>query len=471
MDDLLNRLTTLLGPAGLLTAPSDIAPFCTDWRGLMHGAARAILRPASTDQVAQCVALCAEHGAKMVPQGGNTSMVAGATPSADGSAFILTLSRLNQVRAIDTTDLTMTIEAGVTLQAAQIAADDAGALLPLSISAEGSAQIGGVLATNAGGNNTLRYGNARDLVLGLEVVLADGRIWHGLRSLRKDNTGYCLRQLFVGSEGTLGIITAAVLKLSPRPRDRQAAFCAVPSVDAALALFARFRAEDASALQAFEYIAAPTLDLVVKHIPGITPPTSRAPHYVLIDLATTNKHGNLRAMLEDTLATALNDGLITDAALADSAAHRAAFWKLRENCAEGQKQEGASVKNDVSVPVSTIPTLLAQAETALQHLIPGCRMVAFGHIGDGNIHLNVQQPANITAGEFLSQAHDIMDCVNAIVQSLHGSFSAEHGIGKLKPYLMTNWRGGPELDMMHAIKSALDPACTLNPGTLLPPRP
>jgi len=466
---LLDRLFAVLGRRGLLTDPADTAPFAEDWRRLYQGRTPAVLRPADTAQVAEVVRLCAEARVGLVPQGGNTSMVGGAVPAEDGSQLVLSLARLNRVRAIDATDMTMTVEAGVTLKAAQTAAAEAGCLLPLSIGSEGSAQIGGVLSTNAGGNNTVRYGNARDLVLGLEVVLADGQVWNGLRRLRKDNTGYCLRQLFVGAEGTLGVITAAVLKLVPRPREIEVALCAVASPQAALDLFARFQQHDAAAVQAFEYMGGEGMGLVLKHIPGaLLPLSAPAAHYVLVELATPRPQAGLRATLEDVLETALEDGLVADAAIAESAAQRAALWRLREEHSEAQKREGASVKNDVSVPVSKVPELLQRGRAACEVLIPGSRVVAFGHMGDGNIHFNLEQPEGADPAAFLAQDHAIMDAVNAVVRDLNGSFSAEHGIGRLKPYMMADWRGGAELDAMRRIKQALDPLGILNPGKVLP---
>jgi FAD/FMN-containing dehydrogenase len=469
IDHLLTAIRAVVGDRGLLTDPGDTAAYSEDWRKLYQGRTPAVVRPATTQETAAVVRLCADAGVPIVPQGGNTSMVGGAVPAADGSELVLSTARLNRVRAIDPVDLTMTIEAGVTLKAAQNAAAEAGCLLPLSISSEGSAQIGGVLAVNAGGNNTVRYGNARDLVLGLEVVLADGMIWNGLRRLRKDNTGYCLRQLFVGSEGTLGIITAAVLKLAPRPRETAVAFCAVASPEDALELFARFQAHDAAAINAFELMSGLGTAFVLKHIEGATLPLSApAPFYVLVELATPRPDADLRDALERVLEGALGDGVIADAAVAESDAQRAAIWRLREEHSEAQKREGASVKNDVSVPVSKVPEFIRQATEACVRLIPGIRAVPFGHMGDGNIHFNLEQPEGGDAAWFLRQDHVIMDTVNEVVRAFDGSFSAEHGIGKLKPYMMPDWRGGAELAMMRRIKAAMDPQGILNPGKLLP---
>jgi FAD/FMN-containing dehydrogenase len=466
---LLADLRGIVGGPGLLTDPADTAPFAEDWRRLYRGRTPAVVRPASTAELAEVVRRCAAAGVAVVPQGGNTSMVGGAVPDADGSEIVIALSRMARVRAVDAVDLTMTVEAGATLKAAQDAAAGAGCLLPLSISAEGTAQIGGVLATNAGGNNTVRYGNARDLVLGLEVVLADGQVWNGLRRLRKDNTGYCLRQLFVGSEGTLGIIAAAVLKLAPRPREVEVALCAVPSPEAALALFIRLQRADPASVQAFEYMAGTGMGFVLRHIPGaVLPLAEPSPHYALVELATPRDGAGLRGLLEAALEAALDAGDVTDAVIAESGAQRAAIWKLREEHAEAQKREGASVKNDVSVPVSRVPELIRRASAACAALMPGIRVVPFGHMGDGNIHFNLEQPADMDPAAFLARDHDIMDAVGEVVRALDGSFSAEHGVGKLKPYMMPLWRGGAELDAMRRIKAALDPRGLLNPGKVLP---
>jgi len=467
---LLVALERLLGRSGILTEPADTAPFATDWRGLYHGRTRAVLRPATTAEVAECVRLAAAARVPLVPQGGNTSMVGGAVPHEDGSELVISLSRLARVRALDPLDLTLCIEAGATLKAAQEAAAAAGLWLPLSIASEGTAEIGGVLATNAGGNNTLRFGNARERVLGLEVVLADGSIWNGLRRLRKDNTGYCLRQLFVGSEGTLGIITAAVLRLEPAPADRAVAFVGLASPEAALALLARLQRADAAELVAFEYMSALGLELVLAYIPGTRLPLARpAAHYALIELASARPAAGLAEALEAVLAAASEAGEIADAALAQSDAQRAALWKLREEHSEAQKFAGASVKNDVSVPVPAIPELLARAAAAADEIVKGVRVVPFGHLGDGNIHLNLLQPEGADPAGFLAKNEALTDVVNGVVLSLGGSFSAEHGIGRLKPAMLARWRGQTELSLMRRIKTALDPAGLLNPGKLLPP--
>lgn len=466
-DALQIALQGIVGSRGLLLGPDALA-YCTDWRGLYHGQTRAVVRPSDTGEVADVIRLCAERGVAVVPQGGNTSMVGGATPSADGSQIVLSLSRMTRIRALDPLDMTMTVEAGLPWKAAQDAAAAQGCLLPLSISSEGTAQVGGILSANAGGNTTIRYGNARELVLGLEVVLPDGQIWHGLRALRKDNTGYHLRGLFVGAEGTLGVITAAVLKLVPALRQRVTALCTVPDAAAATALFRAFQAADQGAVQAFEYMSGAGMDLVLRHIPGSTLPTAPAAHYALIELGSPRLAAGLRDMLEAVLEQALTDGLVLDAALAESEAQRAALWRLREEHAEAQKREGANVKNDVSVSPSQIPALIEQATAACHALIPGIRAAPFGHLGDGNIHFNLLAPPDMPGPAFLARAHDIMVCVNEVVRSLGGSFSAEHGVGRLKTDMMPGWRGGAELDAMRRIKAALDPLNIMNPGKVLP---
>ncbi len=465
----LAALADLLGPRGLITAPADIAPYAEDWRRLYRGRPHAVLRPANTAELAAAVGICAGAGLGIVPQGGNTSMVGGATPSASGGEVVLALSRLNRVRAIDPVDLTLTIEAGATVKAAQDAAAAAGCQLPLSIASEGSATIGGVLSTNAGGNMTLRYGNARDLVLGLEVVLADGRVWEGLRRLRKDNTGYCLRQIFLGAEGTLGIITAAVLKLVPAPRQRVVAFAALPSAEAALSLLTRCQRHDQAALVAFEYMGGHGMELVLQHIPDTQLPlAAAAEHYALVEFASSRAEAGFTEDVEEMIAQAMAAGEVRDATLAASEAQARAIWRLREEHAEAQKRAGASIKNDVSVPVSLVPEFLRAAPAACRALMPGIRVVAFGHLGDGNIHFNLRPPETMAEADFLAQDHAVMDAVLGVVRRLGGSFSAEHGVGRLKTYLMPDWRGGVELDLMRALKTAFDPHGLLNAGKIFP---
>jgi FAD/FMN-containing dehydrogenase len=454
----LERLCGIVGDGQVLRG-ADAAPFCTDWRGLFSGKALAVVRPADAAQVAACVAACASAGVGVVAQGGNTGLCGGATPH-DGEV-VLSLGRLNRVRDVDATDLVMEVEAGVTLQAARLAAAEAGLELPLGIASEGSAQIGGVLATNAGGTATLRHGTARDLALGLEVVLADGRIWNGLRRLRKDNTGYALTKLFVGSEGTLGIITAACLRLVPAARTREVAFAAVASPDAALGLLGKLRRADEAALAAFEYISGAALRLGLAQIEGVSDPLAApAAHYVLVEVSSPRQEAPLRAELEAVLAEALEAGLVEDAVLAASEAQRAGLWRLRETLTEAQQRAGATVKNDISVPIARLPAFLREAGAVCAALAPGAVVAPFGHFGDGNIHFNLMV-------RDASQAEALMHAVGEVARGLGGSFSAEHGVGQLKRELLAEWRGGVELDLFRAIKGALDPFGVLNPTKLL----
>lgn len=463
-------LAPIVGPKNCLIEDADIAPYAVDWRGTYRGTPRAVLRPGSVEEVAASVRACAAAGLAIVPAGGRTGLCGGAVVQDNGPpAVVMSLERLNRIRDVDAKDFSLVAEAGCIIQNVQEAAAAAGRLFPLSWGAQGSAMVGGALSTNAGGIRTIRWGNARDLVLGLEVVLPDGSIWHGLRRLRKDNTGYALRHVFVGAEGTLGIITAAVLKLFARPRTNEVIFVAVRDAAAALGLFRRFRENDESAIRAFEYMSGDGVDLTVQLIPGVTLPLAeRAQHYALIDLASTRPDADLRGLAEQVLAPAMESGEVLDAVLAESEAQRAALWRIREEHTEAQRKAGASVKNDVSVPVSRVPELIERASEACRRLIPGIRPMPFGHMGDGNIHVNLVQPEGADPAAFLARSHDIMDCVNEVVRELDGSFSAEHGIGQLKTDMMEEWRGGAELAVMRQIKAALDPKGLMNPGKVLP---
>ncbi len=470
--ELRSALISIVGEQNCLFDPQEIAPYCEDWRQLYRGSTPAVVRPASAVEIASVVRLCAERHIAIVPQGGNTGLVNGATPSPKGDEIVLSLTRMNKVRDLDSANLTITLDAGITLKAAQEAALAADCLLPLSMGSEGSAQIGGALSTNAGGIYTVRYGNARDLVLGLEVVLPDGEIWNGLRRLRKDNTGYCLRQLFVGAEGTLGIITAAALKLVPRPHDIALALCAVPSEQSALDLLMLCRSRHHSSIQAFEYMCGAGVDLVLRHISGTHLPLTRpASHYVLLEFADESPDSQLREKLEEFLGNAMDTGLVQDAALAGSSAERALLWRLREEQSEAQKREAASIKNDVSVPVSKTADFLVRARTACEQHFPGIRVIPYGHMGDGNIHFNLLPAIDSENSAFLRQTKEIMDTVNQVVRQFDGSFSAEHGIGRAKADMMEEWRGGVELATMYRIKRALDPLGIMNPGKVLPGRP
>ncbi|MBF0332995.1 MAG: FAD-binding oxidoreductase [Alphaproteobacteria bacterium] len=462
MTMLAERLRALLGPSGVIADPAAMAPYLEEQRGLFHGRAALVALPASTAETAAVVALCAEHGVAIVPQGGNTGLVGGGVPFEHGGEIVLSMGRMNRVRAIDPANFTITVEAGCVLANVQAAAEEAGCLFPLSLAAEGSCQIGGNLSTNAGGVAVLRWGNARDLVLGLEVVLADGRVWNGLKGLRKDNTGYDLKHLFVGAEGTLGVITAAVLKLFPRPRDIETALVGVADLDHVLALFARARAASGDALGAFELIPRIGLELAVAHVPGCHDPFAGPhAHYVLIEATAP------REALENLLSQAIEDGLAVDAVIADSLERRRALWRLREAVPEAQKREGASIKHDVSVPVSMVPDFLRRATQAIEAALPGVRVVAFGHVGDGNIHFNLTQPVGAEPKAFLARWEEMNRIVHDIVAGMGGSFSAEHGVGRLKKGELVHYGDPVGLDLMRRIKAALDPQGIMNPGKVL----
>lgn len=463
------RIRRVLGPRGCLEAPEDVEPFLVDFRKLYRGATPLVACPASTAEVAQVLATCHELGVGVVPQGGNTSYCGGATPSDRGDEIVLSLHRMNRIRAVDGDNDSMIVEAGCILAEVQSAAESAGRFFPLSLGSEGSCQIGGNLSTNAGGLNALRYGVARDLALGLEVVLADGRRIDGLTSLRKDNTGYDLRDLFIGAEGTLGVITAASLRLFPRPRTLETAFLAVPDLAAAVQLLARLRATTGDAVSSFEFLPRLAVELAVRHIAGVGDPFDRPyPAYVLCELSTPRDDPMLRGLLETALEQAVDDGRVLDAVLAASLAQRAALWKLRESVPEAQRAEGASIKHDVSVPVADLPRFLAEGTAAVRARVPDGRMVAYGHVGDGNLHFNVSAPAGGDPDEFLARSDAVHAAVHDVVRRFCGSISAEHGIGRLKRAALARHRGAVDLDVMRAIKHALDPRGILNPGKVLP---
>jgi FAD/FMN-containing dehydrogenase len=469
MNALVQSLRDLLGEAQVLTADADTAPYLTDWRGRYHGTALAVVRPGTTAEVAEVVRRCGDSGAAIVPQGGNTGLCGGATPCGARSAeVVVSLARLNRVRAVDAANATITVEAGCILEQVQRAAEAAGLLFPLSLAAEGSATIGGNLSTNAGGVQVLRYGNTRDLCLGLEVVLPDGRIWNGLRGLRKDNTGYDLKHLFIGAEGTLGVITAAVLKLYPRPRQIVTAWAAVADPAAAVDLLGRLRASVGERVTAFELVGRQGLDLVLRHIPGSRDPLpGRHPWQVLIELSEAAAGDALPAMLEDFLADAGDSGLIADAAIARSEAQAQALWRLRENISEAQKREGFSVKHDVSLPLSHIAEFVARADAALAEAFPGVRIVCFGHIGDGNLHYNPSQPEAAANAAFMNGSSRVNRIVHDIVNELGGSISAEHGLGQLKRQEITRYKSEVEMALMRTVKAAIDPRGLMNPGKVV----
>jgi len=467
-NEALDRIRAVVGPRGWLDAPQDMEPYLVEERGLYRGRARAVVRPGSTEEVAAVVKICAGAGIGIVPQSGNTGLVGGGIPHDHGEEIVVNLGRMNRVRAIDPLNYTITVEAGCILASVQKAAADVDRLFPLSLGAEGTCQIGGNLSTNAGGIAVLRYGMARDLVLGLEVVLADGRIWNGLRGLRKDNTGYDLKQLFVGAEGTLGVITAAVLKLFPRPAAVETGFIAVPSPAAAIELLARTRAGTGDAVTAFELISRRALEMVLRHIPGTVDPLAEpSPWYVLLEASSGAADGSLRASLEQVLGGAVEDQLVQDATLAASGEQAKALWRLRESITEAQKPEGGSIKHDVSVPVSKVPEFIERASAAVEAALPGIRVVAFGHAGDGNIHFNLSQPVGADRAGYLARWEAFNRIVHDIVAELQGSISAEHGIGRLKREELTHYKAPLEIELMRVLKQTLDPKGIMNPDKVV----
>ncbi|MBV9044466.1 MAG: FAD-binding oxidoreductase [Alphaproteobacteria bacterium] len=461
MTDAIARLKAAVGAKGFSEDPAEIAPHLEEWRSKYRGRSPLLLKPATTAEVSAILAVCNETRTAVVPQGGNTGLVGGQIPF--NGEVVLSLARMNKVRALDTAAHALTVEAGVVLANVQKAADDAGLLFPLSLAAEGSATIGGNLSTNAGGVAVLRYGMARDLVLGLEVVLADGRVLDLLRTLRKDNTGYDLKQIFIGAEGTLGIITAASLKLFPKPAKRATAFVAIPSPAAAVALLARMQEQTGGLISAFEIMPRIGLELVVQHIPGARDPLKTpSPWYVLVEAS-----GAAQFDLDAIFETALGHADIEHAAIAANETQRAAFWALRENMSEAQKREGASIKHDVSVPISAIPAFLERATAAVLKMVPGARPVSFGHIGDGNIHFNFSAPKGSDPQAFLARWEEVQRVVHDIVHEFGGSISAEHGIGVQKRDQLPLYKSAAELDVMRALKRTLDPNNVLNPGKVI----
>jgi FAD/FMN-containing dehydrogenase len=457
------QLAAIVGASGLIRDAKGMRPYLRDWRGNYVGNALAVVRPANTAEVAAVVKLCAETRTPMVPQGGNTGLVGGGIPDAQGNAIVLSLTRMNRIRAIDIDNNTITVEAGVVLQALQAAAADAGRLFPLSLAAEGSCTIGGNLSTNAGGTAVLRYGNTRDLTLGLEVVTPAGEIWDGLKGLRKDNTGYDLKQCFIGAEGTLGIITAAVLKLFPAPLSSATALVAIASPQAAVELLGLMRNAAGDRLVAFELVSRICLDLVVKHFPGTAEPFPQPhPWQVLVELSDTLADAPLQNTLEAALGSALEQGLVRDAAIAASAAQAKALWKLREDISEAQRLEGKNVKHDISVPISHIAEFIRDCDADLMQAFPHISLVCFGHVGDGNLHYNCGLP-----GEGLGNADEINRIVYDHVAACGGSISAEHGLGQLKRAEITRHKTRVELDLMRALKRAWDPGGIMNPGKVL----
>ena len=463
--DTLARLMEAAGPGGFSQDPAVIAPHLREWRDRFVGNTPLLLRPASTDAVARIVTICNQTRTAIVPQGGNTGLVGGQIPNADGTEVLLSLARMNAMRNVDATAGTMTAEAGCILDDIRKRADDHDRLFPLSLASGGSATIGGLLSTNAGGTAVLAYGNMRDLVLGLEAVLPTGQVWNGLRALRKDNTGYDLKNLLVGAEGTLGVITAAVLKLFPRPREMATAILSLESVEAALALLNRLQ-EAGLFVTSFELMSDTGLDFVLKHIPGTRRPVaSAAPWHVLVEISLFDVTAAGQARLE--LAAATGNKGIRDGAIAQSDAQRTAFWRLRDAMSEAQKPEGGSIKHDVSVPVSSIPAFIAEASAAVRTLIPGARPVPFGHLGDGNIHFNISQPEGAEQSAFLARLPEVNALVHDMVHRYHGSISAEHGLGQAKVDEITRYKSPVEMEAMRAIRRALDPNAIMNPGKVV----
>ena len=464
---LLDALRAALGAAQVLSE-GDLSAWERDWRRRWHGKALAVVRPGSTAEVAAVVRACAAHGVSVVPQGGNTGLVGGGVPDASGTQVLLSLQRLNRVRAIDEANLTLTAEAGCVLQTLQEAARARGLLLPLSLAAEGSCTIGGNLATNAGGTQVLRWGNARELCLGLEVVTAQGEVWHGLSGLRKDNTGYDLRNLLIGSEGTLGIITAATLKLAPLPAATTTALAACATLADCVALLTLARARLGAGLTGFEAMGRYALDLTAKHFPTLPRPLPTAPWTVLLEQSDCESEGHARELLESLLGAALEAGTVQDAVIAESLAQSRSLWQVRESIPLAQAEEGPNIKHDISVPVSAIPAFVAETDAALLARFAGVQLVNFGHLGDGNLHYNVQAPAGSDGGRFLgAYEHAVNTVVFDSVARFGGSFSAEHGIGLLKRDELAARKSAVALQMMRGIKAALDPQNILNPGRVL----
>ena len=455
---LIDRLKSIVGPKGWTTDPIDLESSSTEWRGVVYGSTPIVILPASTEEVSAVVRACADADVAVVPQGGNTGMCAGAVPDESGTQIVLSLARMNHIRHVDADNFSMEVEAGCILQKIQEAASDADRLFALSLGAEGSCQIGGNLSTNAGGVNVVRYGTARAQALGIEAVLADGTVVSSLRSLRKDTAGYDLKQLFIGSEGTLGIITAATLKLFPTPGAISTALVAIESSGDAVRLLAYLRSELADSIEAFELVSDFVFGLVTNHNPDLRLPfDDRAPWYVLLDAAV----GNSAQPLENALAGAAQSGLLSDAVIAKNSSEAQQFWRMRHSIAEAERHAGKALKHDISVPVSRMEEFLALGDRLLEDLVPDAQLIAFGHVGDGNLHYNVALPASSANTEAVTTA------IYELVDQLGGSFSAEHGVGRLKRHYLPKYRGSSEIELMRTLKKALDPKNILNPGKVI----
>jgi len=468
MNLFLNACRKAVGDSHVLTDHTDTAAYLTDWRQRQTGTALAVVKPGSTQEVAEIVRLCNQHRVPIVPQGGNTGLVLGSIPDLSGSAIVLSLTRLNCIRQVDPVNNTMTVETGCILQNVQQAAIEANRLFPLSLAAEGSCTIGGNLSTNAGGTAVLRYGNARELCLGLEVVTAQGEIWDGLRGLRKDNTGYDLRDLFIGAEGTLGIITAAVLKLFPQPKAMLTAVVAVRTPDDALKLLTLAQNRSGAMLTGFELMSDFCLQLVHKHFPTIRMPFPKpSAQYILLELSDPESEEHGAAMLETVIAGGMELGIIDDAVVATSIAQSEALWQLREHIPLAQAQEGKNIKHDISIPISRIGEFITVTDQLIQEKFPGCRMVTFGHLGDGNLHYNISPPESTPADTFITRQPDVNCIVHDSVHHFGGSISAEHGIGALKQGEIRRYKSDVEMRLMQSIKNALDPLNIMNPGKVI----
>jgi FAD/FMN-containing dehydrogenase len=464
----LARCRAIVGDAYVLDRADDMAPFLTDWRGRFTGKALAVLRPADSAEVAQLVAACGEARVPLVPQGGKTGLVLGSVPDASGTAVVLSLARLNRVRALDAANRTITVDAGCILHQIQQAAAGAGLLFPLSLAAEGSCTIGGNLATNAGGTGVLRYGNTRELCLGLEVVTARGELWEGLRGLRKDNTGYDLRDLFIGSEGTLGVITGAVMKLYPAPKASITALVAVASARRALQLLNLMQDQAGAGLTGFELMSDFCLRLVARHFPQLPRPFARHhPQYVLLELSSSESERHAIELLETAIGHAVEQGLAQDAVVASSIAQSKGLWQVREHISMAQAAAGKNIKHDLSVPISRIADFIEQTDAQLAQAFPGCQVVCFGHLGDGNLHYNIAPAEGVPHDDFLEHQAAINRIVHDSANAFDGSISAEHGIGALKRDELPRYKSQVELNMMRAIKAALDPLGIMNPGKIL----
>jgi FAD/FMN-containing dehydrogenase len=466
--DTVRDLTQMLGDQALITDPDDQAPFLHEWRDRYVGKAAAVVQPRTVDEVCRVLRFANDNGVPVVPQGGNTGLVGGQTPDQSGNAILLSLARLNRVREVDTVGGVITVDAGVVLQTLQDEADKADRLFPLSLGAEGSCMIGGNLSTNAGGTGVLAYGNTRDLVLGLEVALPDGRLWNGLSKLRKDNTGYDLKHLFIGAEGTLGVITGASLKLFPKPKGMRTAMIGITSPHEALKLFSLMQEVAGPALTAFEIMPRIAIDFLTRNMDGVRDPLEgEHAWYVLAEISSGRGEGDAEALLMQSMETSFEDGLVEDAVIAQSLDQANMFWAMRHGLSEAQKPEGGSIKHDVSVPVAAVADFLDEAIAAVVEMVPGCRPVPFGHLGDGNIHFNVSQPEGADRAAFLANYETMNERVHAITTRYGGSISAEHGIGQAKRDLLPGVKDAVALALMRTLKDAIDPKGIMNPGKVL----